>query len=65
MNRLFQYRHARNLLAGTHEGWRVDSRLNIAGMTEDSTKGWGSSARQTSQPAGWVLGVNEAGVALV
>ena len=34
MNRLFQYRYARNPLAGIHKGWwRVDSRLKTAGMT--------------------------------
>jgi hypothetical protein len=57
MNRLVQYRHARNFLAGIEERRRLDSRLKIAGMTEKSTEGWGALAQQTSQPAGWVLGV--------
>jgi hypothetical protein len=58
MDRLFPYRHARNLLAGIQEGRRVDSRLRIAGMTEDRTEGWGSLTQQTSQRAGPVLGMN-------
>jgi hypothetical protein len=37
VNRPSRVRHARNLQAGIQEGWGVDSRLKIAGMTKGPT----------------------------
>jgi len=53
MNRPVAIRHARNPQAGIQEGWGVDSRLKIAGMTLI-----GSLGQLTSQQVGPVLGVN-------
>jgi hypothetical protein len=57
MNRLFQYRHARNLFADFPQGVVAgglplkdcgnDENSTIAGMTENSTEGWGSLAQHT------------------
>src|SRR5271169_4433757 len=55
MNRLFQSRHARNLLAGIQAGRGVDSRQKIAGMTEYSVLFIGPTHQRR---AGWNLRVS-------